>query len=968
MNRTMMARTLLASALALALSACGGGGGGGNTRSDAPPPSPPPASPPPPPPPPVSPPPPPQPAIDAHLALINAQGLAASGHDGSGVRIGVVDSGVNRNQPSLQGRVIANYNYLDPRANNLAVDDVVGHGTTVAQLAAGKPFGNWPGGVAQNALIVSARIIADKAPTDDGSGQGTEVHGALGLAPIHDDLIAAGVKIMNNSWGGLYWKDANATAPIAAEYRPFIQSNGGLVVFAAGNESGANPSSMAALPSQPGPGGTLPAADLERGWITVAALDTAHPSQLASYSNACGVAMRYCLVAPGTSMFTGTNDTAGNPSYWYGSGTSFAAPLVSGAAAVVWQAFPYFDNNLVRQTLLGTASDLGAPGIDATFGNGLLDVGRALKGPARLDWGDISVTLPAGTQSEWSNGLSGSGGVSVGGAGVLRLSGQSTSTGALQVRDSARVDLRGAFAADMAVVAGASASLARVVLGGSLDNRGLTQLGADEDPSAPLRIDGNVRNAGELRVGRASSVAVNGNYVQDAGGRLSWQINGPSLNVGGSAQLAGSLYVYGIYGTYVGGATRQYVITAGSGGLSGTFSSFGYDSSKLLLDATVGYDANNAWLDITRANVVAATATVFGTATPAMLSSATRVEGAFASIDAQVPGQSASGTVADGAARIQQVAGVQALRATLDSLSGRLHTLAGAASFEAIDQDRRALSQRFGEVAANPRAAGAWMRDTGGTGSGAASGRYALAGWLIGQDLRIGNAGIVGYAFGEGHAYAGIAEQGDRARNRQAQVQVYGGWSDGAAYAMAHAGSGQYQRELDRQLLLGDATFGVDSRYDGRFDSAGVEGGYRFAVGPGLGLTAYAGLQYARVDVPAFAEAGGLGFGLRSDGGTLARTQAVGGLRVGLAHGGWSFDAYAEWLQPLVQSGGTLQASFTGIDAWSALPSLQDRAAALLGVSAQAWLSPKTRLSLGLDQRLGSEPGHAWSLRYVAGF
>ena len=759
-----------------------------------------------------------------------------------------------------------------------------------------------------------------------------------------------------------------ATGPIAGEYRPFIQSNGGLVVFAAGNESGANPSDMAALPSQPGPGGTLPAADLERGWITVAALDTAQPSQLASYSNACGIAMRYCMVAPGTSIFTGTNDTAGNPTYWYGSGTSFAAPLVSGAAAVVWQAFPYFDNNLVRQTLLGTASDLGAPGIDATFGNGLLDVGKALKGPARLDWGDISVTLPAGTQSEWSNALSGSGGISVGGAGVLRLSGGSTSTGALQVRDSARVDLRSAFAADMAVAAGAGASLVRAQLGGSLDNRGLTQLGSDEDPSGAIRIDGNVRNAGELRVGPSSGIAINGNYVQDASGRLSWQVNGPKLSVGGSAQLAGSLYVYGIHGSYVGGATRQYVITAGSGGLSGTFSSFGYDSSKLLLDATVGYDANNAWLDISRADVVAATATVFGSPTPAMLSSATRVEGAFARLDAQAPAQTGVGTVADGAARIQQVAGAQALRATLDSLSGRMHTLAGAVALDAIDQDRRALSQRFGEIAADPRAAGAWMRDTGGIGSGAASGQYALAGWLLGQDLRIGNGGIVGYAFGEDRAYAGIAGQGDRARNRQAQAQVYGGWSDGAAYAMVRAGSGQYQRELDRQLLLGDAAFGVNSRYDGRFDSAGVEGGYRFGMGSGLGLTPYAGLQYARVDVPAFAESGGLGFGLRSDGGRLSRTQAVGGVRAGLARGGWSFDGYAEWLQPLAQSGGALQASFTGIDAWSALPSLQDRAAALLGVSAQAWLSPNTRLSLGFDQRLGSDPGHAWSLRYVSGF
>src|SRR5690606_36110011 len=113
--------------------------------------------------------------------------------------------------------------------------------------------------------------------------------------------------------GGLYWTNPSATAPIAQEYRPVILSNGGLVVFATGNESKPNPSSMAALPSQVGPGGSLPAADLERGWLSVTAVDTADPSKLASYANACGVAARYCLAAPGTVAYVDPASKGGTP-------------------------------------------------------------------------------------------------------------------------------------------------------------------------------------------------------------------------------------------------------------------------------------------------------------------------------------------------------------------------------------------------------------------------------------------------------------------------------------------------------------------------------------------------------------------------------------------------------------------------------------------------------------------------------
>ena len=181
MERTTTVKSALATALALALTACGGGGGGGNVRIDTPPPPPPPTTPPPTPPPPAKP---QEPAFDAHLSVTNARAAQAAGLSGQNVRIGIVDSGVQRDAVALNGRVVANLNYIDPSRNNLQVDDVVGHGTAVASLAAGAPVGSWPGGIAPGAQIVSARIIADKPPADDGSGKGNSFSGPLGVAQV----------------------------------------------------------------------------------------------------------------------------------------------------------------------------------------------------------------------------------------------------------------------------------------------------------------------------------------------------------------------------------------------------------------------------------------------------------------------------------------------------------------------------------------------------------------------------------------------------------------------------------------------------------------------------------------------------------------------------------------------------------------------------------------------------------------
>ncbi|MDR7192915.1 S8 family serine peptidase [Luteimonas terrae] len=931
-------RTVLACALGTALAACGGGGSGGGLVMPTPPP---PLAPPP-----TTPPPtvvqPPNPAYSRHLADTNTFAAHEAGLTGRGVRIGFLDSGINRNHPALRDRVIANLTYIGSSGNNLTVDDVVGHGTAVAQAAAGRPFGTWPGGVAQNAEIVSARIISDKPPEDDGTGGGNEIDGPLGLTAIHRDLINRNVKVMNNSWGGLYWTDLSVTAQIASEYRPFVIDHGGLVVFASGNSSFANPSDTAALPSKAGTNGSTPAADLERGWLTVSALAENSTTTLASYSNACGVAMRYCLVAPGTVIVTDTDDAPDAPTYYRYSGTSLAAPLVSGAAALVWEAFPYFDNDLVRQTILGTATDIGAPGVDAVFGYGVLNVGKAVRGPAKFDWGDVTANFNSGT-STWANDISGAGGLIKRGGGTLQITGTSTYGGATRAEGGTL-----AFASS---IPGPATVMSGAVL-----------------QFAGARVGGNLVNNGTFAVtGNTPARTIAGNFQQGSAGRLAWQMGAP-LQVSGSASLAGELQVTGVISGYT--TQRRENVVEAAGGVTGVFGSL-TSGPGVFLEGNLRYDTNLAWIDVIRLNVTAAAASMSGITAQSM-GAAERVEGAFAQVDGQ--SSVGGGAIADGFVRVAgEFQGIQseaAAVAALESLSGAQHAAALTATFDNVDMGRRAVASRVGALAARDASAGVWRESLGQGGSGGfARDGFSVDGWSIGRDHLLGNGLVAGFAFGELRG-DGISEaRGDRNRDRQTQAQAYLARSFGDSYVMAQLGSGRFDRDMQRQLFAGADWQGVSTRYAGNYTQAAVEAGHQWRVGT-TAFGPYVGAEQVRLRSDGFDERGGDGFGLRTAGWDVERSQAIAGLRARWDAPGFSLHGYGEWQQTLSSSGFDLQASFTGVEAWAPIAGFAPaRSGGLVGVGFESWLTPRARMMLGVDQRFGPRGSDRMaSMRVAVGF
>ena len=224
-------------------------------------------------------------------------------------------------------------------------------------------------------VAYESKIYVFKAGNSDGAFPNAAIANSL------SEAITAEVDIINNSYGASNEIGVDCTSAATCESTigstiyTQLEAVGDadiINVWAAGNDGKDNPSVLA--------GAHLYDSDFQDLSIAVVAVGT--DGKIASYSNKCGVVAAYCVAAPGSSIY----------STWYfangyhvaKSGTSMAAPMVSGGLALIMQEFSSLTPAQVVSRLLTTANDTSEYSQTAKYGHGLMNLNAATTAIAEL--------------------------------------------------------------------------------------------------------------------------------------------------------------------------------------------------------------------------------------------------------------------------------------------------------------------------------------------------------------------------------------------------------------------------------------------------------------------------------------------------------------------------------------------------------------------------------------------------------
>jgi len=295
----------------------------------------------------------------------------------------------------------------------------------------------------------------------------------------YDDALekfgSQSVKIFNQSFGSdesyedskykdakngkespLYFSKISSTdtyKPMLPYFKDVVNNKGGLFIWSAGNTENRASSLDAGLPYFD--------QSLEKGWISVVGVKPEKKSGgiISTYnvidglSHAGSDAAYWSISADDSSMkkITSVNTVTGTVGYTIGYGSSYAAPRVTRAAALVYEKYDWMTNDQIRQTLFTTTDETNVtfrkPGRrvsstpDSEYGWGMLNQARALKGPGAF----MNVTsnssaskifnanVPSGTTSYFDNNIFGDGGLQKLGDGTLHLTGNNSFSGGSKV-------------------------------------------------------------------------------------------------------------------------------------------------------------------------------------------------------------------------------------------------------------------------------------------------------------------------------------------------------------------------------------------------------------------------------------------------------------------------------------------------------------------------------------------------------
>ena len=328
--------------------------------------------------------------VDSHLGRINAAAAYARGATGEGETIAIFDTGILASHPEFSGAG----KVIQPGISNAGADKR--HGTAVsAAAAARRDAGLNMHGVAYDATIAFREIPLD---TPDGTYRPINLttfsEDAAFFAQLIDYATTHNAAIMNASFnenGAISTYDrAEVISEFADSAAVLAQANTDdadkkIIVWAAGNGGTQRTIDReVAIHDSPeiyaGFGIYFP--ELQKNIIAVVALD--QDGSIARYSNRCGIAKNFCIAAPGTGIISAlalrlpNNQYSDDYGYRPFSGTSLAAPIVSGSLAVLRQFFRgQIGNTELVTRLLATANREGMYADSDIYGHGLVDLDAA---------------------------------------------------------------------------------------------------------------------------------------------------------------------------------------------------------------------------------------------------------------------------------------------------------------------------------------------------------------------------------------------------------------------------------------------------------------------------------------------------------------------------------------------------------------------------------------------------------------
>ncbi|MET0179936.1 MAG: S8 family peptidase, partial [Novosphingobium sp.] len=315
------------------------------------------------------------------------------GATGRSVTLAIVDSGIDIDSPEFAGRISSAS--ADVTGAGRSIDGEDDHGNQVALIAAAARDNTGILGMAFDATIQVLRADAPGTCATERAGNadtGCKFPDST-IATGVDRAVSAGARVVNLSIGG---------SSISSTLRSAISraaAAGVVVIVAAGN--GGDSTDPADNPNQPDPFASSTLAAGDGNVIIAGSVDD--NGVISDFSNRAGNAAPFvlnalgenvcCVYANGTLRIT---TSGGRQFVTVVSGTSFSAPQITGAVALLAQAFPNLGGRQIVDLLLRSARDAGAPGTDAVYGGGILDIANAFAPQGQTALAGSATPLPLG--------------------------------------------------------------------------------------------------------------------------------------------------------------------------------------------------------------------------------------------------------------------------------------------------------------------------------------------------------------------------------------------------------------------------------------------------------------------------------------------------------------------------------------------------------------------------------------------